>query len=261
MLPPGIYAVDDHDRACDVMPVVLVHGAPDRSKNFQAVLPLLKDLPVVVYDRRGYGKSLDAHPPARSFADHAADLIALLDGRRAIIVAQSVGCNVALTAAARAPDLVASMGLWEPPMAWADWWPGTELRDSVVGFAAASDTAALGEKFAKHILGEERWHLLSDRTRAMLRAEGAAFRTDMASELIAPFAFGDIHAPCVIGYGTSTNHGHEEGAKRLAGILGAEMFEVPGAGHFAPTERPEAFATLVRRAVRLAAACGARDRS
>jgi len=243
------------------MPVVLVHGAPDRSRNFQAVLRLLPDLPVVVYDRRGYGRSLDADPPARSFADHADDLIALLDGRRATIVAQSVGCNVALTAAARAPDLVAAMGLWEPPTAWAEWWPTPELRESVAAFAAASDTEELGERFARQILGDERWHSLSHRSQTMLRAEGAAFRTDMASELSAPFAFEDIQAPCVIGYGTSTSNGHEEGAKRLAGVLGAELFEVEGAGHFAPVERPEAFATLVRRAVELAAARDAPGRS
>src|ERR1700682_246903 len=130
MLPPGIHAIDHHDRASGVMPVVLVHGSPDRSKNFQAVLRLLTDLPVIVYDRRGYGRSPDAHPPARSFADHAEDLIAVLDGRRATLVAQSVGCNVALTAAARFPALVASMGLWEPPIAWAEWWPVPELRES-----------------------------------------------------------------------------------------------------------------------------------
>ena len=33
-------------------------GAPDRSKNFAAVVDRLADLPVTVYDRRGYGKAL-----------------------------------------------------------------------------------------------------------------------------------------------------------------------------------------------------------
>ena len=86
----------------------------------------------------------------------------------------------------------------------------------------------------------------------MLRAEGAAFRTDMESELSAPFAFEEVTAPCVIGYGTRTQHGHAEGARRLAAVLGADLYRVEGAGHFASTEHPEAFATLVRRAVGLA---------
>ena len=38
----------------------------------------------------------------------ARDLLAILDGRRAVVVAQCVGSNVAMTAAAMAPDLVAA---------------------------------------------------------------------------------------------------------------------------------------------------------
>jgi pimeloyl-ACP methyl ester carboxylesterase len=251
-----MFAIDEVDRSAGTIPVVLVHGAPDRSRNFRGVLSLIEDLPVIVYDRRGYGRSLDARPPAGSFADHADDLIALLDGRRATIVAQSVGSNVALTAAARAPGLVASMGLWEPPTAWADWWPDPALRESAAEMASATDTDALGEMFARQILGDDRWDGLSEQTRAMLRAEGAAFRTDMQSELTAPFGFEEVTVPCVIGYGTNTSKGHEEGARRLAAILGADLYEVPGAGHFAATEHPEAFATLARRAVALASGRG-----
>jgi len=253
VLPQGLYAADLPVVDPGTIPVVLVHGAPDRSRNFRAVLALIEDLPVIVYDRRGYGRSLDAQPPARSFADHADDLIALLDGRRATLVAQSVGSNVALTAAARAPELIASMGLWEPPNAWADWWPDPGLYREAAALAAATDTEELGERFARQIVGDERWDGLSERTKMMLRAEGAAFRTDMESELTAPFAFEDVTAPCVIGYGTRTQHGHEEGARRLAAVLGADTYRVEGAGHFASTEHPEAFATLVRRAVALAA--------
>ena len=57
--PPGLHVVRHHDDAPGPR-VVLVHGAPDRSKNFAAVVDRLADLPVTVYDRRGYGKSLAA---------------------------------------------------------------------------------------------------------------------------------------------------------------------------------------------------------
>ena len=104
------------------------------------------------------------------------------------------------------------------------------------------------EAFNRGILGDERWDGLGLATRTMLRAEGAAFRVDMVSELSAPFAFADVGAPTVIGYGTATSSGHAEGARRLAAVLGADLYEVAGAGHFAPTERPEAFAHLGRLA-------------
>jgi pimeloyl-ACP methyl ester carboxylesterase len=233
--------------------VVLVHGAPDRSKNFAAVVELLGDLPVLTYDRRGYGKSVGATPPARSFADHAEDLMAILDGRPSVVVAQSVGCNVAMTAATMAPSLFAALGLWEPPTAWCDWWPDPDLRQSVERFVAATDTARLGETFNRNILGDAHWDALPERTKDMLRREGAAFQVDMVSELTAPFHFADITCPVVIGAGTATSSGHFEGARRLAQILKADLFEVEGADHFAPTNSPGAWAELVRRTVASAA--------
>jgi pimeloyl-ACP methyl ester carboxylesterase len=231
------------------MPVVLVHGAPDRSKNFAGVVKLLADLPLVTYDRRGYGRSLASTPPARGFADHADDLLAILDGRPSVVVAQSVGCNVAMAAAATAPSMIASLGLWEPPTAWCDWWPVPDLRESAADFAASIDPEALGEQFNRQILGDERWNELDEGTKDMLRREGAAFRSDMAAELTAPFEFDEIRCPVVIGCGTATSAGHLEGAHRLARILGADLFEVAGADHFAPLTNPPAWAQLVRKAV------------
>jgi pimeloyl-ACP methyl ester carboxylesterase len=246
----GLY-VDDRAGSAAV-PVVLVHGAPDRSKNFAPVVELLPDLPLVIYDRRGYGKSLDALPPATDFADHAQDLIAILGGRRAVVVAQSVGCNVAMAAAAKAPSLFAALGMWEPPTAWCDWWPVPDLRESVCSLVAATDTELLAEVFNRNILGDRRWESLSVRTKDMLRREGAAFHADMASELTALFDFADITCPVIIGAGTATGSGHLEGARRLARILNAEVFEVENADHFAPLTSPASWAELVRKAVALA---------
>jgi pimeloyl-ACP methyl ester carboxylesterase len=243
--------VNDHVPA-GIMPVVLVHGSPDRSKNFRAVLDLIPDLPVITYDRRGFGRSVDMRPPARGFGDHADDLVAVLGGRRSVVVAQSVGCNVALTVAAQYPELVAALGLWEPPNAWCDWWPDPSLRQSATAFATAPDPEALGESFNRNILGDERWESLPRRTQQLLRAEGAAFRTDMAAELQAPFEFADIVAPTIIGYGTATSAGHAEGARVLAELMGADLYEVAGANHFAPVSNPAAWATLARRAVAIA---------
>ena len=85
----------------------------------------------------------------------------------------------------------------------------------------------------------------------MLRAEGAAFQADMASELTAPFDFADVTSPTVIGYGTADSVGHYEGAIRLAAVIGAELMLVDGGDHFVHVSDPEAFAALVRRAVAL----------
>lgn len=252
--------VTEHNPWAAGLPVVLVHGAPDRSKNFAGVLGFLDDVHIVTYDRRGYGKSMLVQPPARNFGDHAADLIAVLDavlpGRRVVGAAQSVGCNVLMTAATKAPERFAAIGVWEPPNAWCDWWPDPSLAETATAYANAVDTDALGEEFNRGILGDERWETLPERTREMLRTEGAAFKTDMAAEIVAPYDFADYRTPTVIGYGTQTRSGHEEGARRLAKVIGADLYEVKGADHFAPISDPAAWATMVRKAIALAAAPG-----
>jgi pimeloyl-ACP methyl ester carboxylesterase len=148
------------------------------------------------------------------------------------------------------------LGVWEPPTAWCDWWPDPELQASAARFAAVSDTRLLGEQFNRGILGDERWERLPERTKELLCSEGAAFRVDMASELTAPFDFADLKAPTVIGYGTATSSGHAEGARRLAAVLGAQLYEVKNGTHFAPTTDPGAWAILVRKATRLAELSG-----
>src|SRR4051794_22340763 len=103
------------------LPVVLVHGAMDRNTSFAKVAELLVPRPVVRYDRRGYGRSQSAG--TGDLATHVADLLAILDGRPAVLVGHSFGGLVALGAAAAAPELVPALGTYEAPVPWADWWP------------------------------------------------------------------------------------------------------------------------------------------
>ena len=63
-----------------VTKVVLVHGAMDRAKSFRSVVQHLPDLRVTDYDRRGYGESIPAVPPA-SLAQHVEDLLDVMGDR------------------------------------------------------------------------------------------------------------------------------------------------------------------------------------
>jgi pimeloyl-ACP methyl ester carboxylesterase len=157
-----------------------------------------------------------------------------------------------MLAATRAPTQIAALGLWEPPTAWVDWWPTPELRASATAYAAHPDPLALGEEFNRWMLGDERWESLAEPTKDMLRKEGRAFRTDMASEVVEPFRFEDLTMPIVVGCGTETSSGHLEGGRRLAALLGAELYEVEGANHFVPVSDPPVWATMARRAYALA---------
>ncbi len=232
---------------------MLVHGAPDRSKNFAHVVHQLGDRDVTVYDRRGYGKSLAAGEHGGGFLRHAADLIELLDGRPHVVVGQSAGGAIAMLAATLAPELFAALGVWEPPMVPWDWWMGREAWDRTVIWALYTDTELLGEFFNREILGDERWERLPERTRQLLRAEGAAFRADMSSQFEPYFELDQLKVPLVVGCGTAApDPRFQQANRRLADRIGAEWLVVPGADHFAHTNHPEAWVELVRATIELA---------
>ena len=257
MPPAGLHVVGHH-AAAPGTPVVLVHGSPDRSKNFAHVVHRLSDLPVTVYDRRGYGRSLDAARLddgsfAGGFDVHADDLIDLLDGKPSIVVGQSAGGTIALLAATRAPHLFSALGLWEPPMMAWSFWDGTDAYQQTMAWASFDDPVELGEAFNRRILGDQRWEQLRESTRQLLRAEGAAFRADMACQDRPFIDLDQLKSPTIVGCGTiAPDPAMLAPHRRLAEHLGADLLVVKGADHFAHTNHPEAWVELVRRTVALA---------
>ncbi|HWE40517.1 MAG TPA: alpha/beta hydrolase [Isosphaeraceae bacterium] len=99
--------------------VVLVHGVTgDLSIWFLcgAMARLGASRRATAYDLRGHGYS-DVPPVGYTSADHAADLIALMDGLgidRADVVGHSFGAVIALHAAVLAPDRVGAVVLSDP---------------------------------------------------------------------------------------------------------------------------------------------------
>ena len=252
----GLHVVRHHAGASDV-PIMLVHGAPDRSKNFAHVVHQLGDLDVSVYDRRGYGKSLAAGEFGAGFAQHADDLIELLQGTPHVVVGQSAGGSIAMMAATQVPELFAALGVWEPPMVPWDWWMGREAWERTVSWALYTDPESLGEDFNRWILGDERWEQISSRTQDLLRAEGAAFRADMSSQFEPYMDLDQLKVPFVVGCGTEAPDPRFRAAhRRLAERANAALLVVEGADHFAHTNHPGAWVALVRTAVELAASVG-----
>jgi pimeloyl-ACP methyl ester carboxylesterase len=226
--------------------LVLVHGAPDRSTGFRDLLTYLGDRHVIVYDRRGYGRSADA-PQAIAMIDHANDLLAIVETCDVppVVIAHSFGSNLTMLAATLRPPAFAAMGLWEPPLLWVDWWP-EKTKAYNTAIASSADPAAEIEAMYRSLLGDEAWDRLSPDAKERRRAEGVAFQLDMASELNAPFNFEDVLVPTLVGYGTATSVEHGEGARWLVERLPKACLHVsPGAGHFAPRTHPKRFAEFV----------------
>ena len=237
----------EHHGIAAYPPLVLVHGAPDRSAAFRHVLAHLTDCDVTVYDRRGYGRSLGA-PPARAMVDHARDLldiVATCPGPP-VVVAHSFGSNPTMLAATLRPDAFAALGLWEPPLPWVPWWPEHTKRYNAT-IASSGTPADDIEAMYRRLLGDVVWDRQSAEVRTRRRAEGQAFQADMASEIDAPFDVADVLVPTLVGYGTDTSAEHAYGARWLAERLPtARIRTMAGTAHFAPRTHPEAYADFVR---------------
>jgi pimeloyl-ACP methyl ester carboxylesterase len=231
--------------------VVLVHGGADRAKSFAPIVQRLRDIPVTVYDRRGYGQSRTAGADDDRFDTHADDLIAILDGTPSIVFGHSAGGAIAMLAATRAPELFLALGVWEPPMTQWDWWPA-EARRQASAWGRAQNAESAGEQFNRLILGDARWEQLPEHTRQRLRLEAKAFRADMASQDRVLFELDRLVMPRLLGCGTEQSGAFVGVHQRTAEMAGCELLVIEGAAHGAHISHPDAWAGLVRSTIDLA---------
>lgn len=226
--------------------VVLVHGSMDRSASMLRVSRRLDDgFEVVRYDRRGYGRSAP-HPGGFAIEDQVADLVEVLDGRRAVLFGHSYGGNVVLATADRHPELVDAVVVYEAPLSWLDWWPGSTA--GATALATQGDPADAAEGFMRRLIGDERWERLPPSTRRARRAEGVAMvgeLTDLRTG--APWSADRIRVPVVALHGEHGAPHHRDAMLHLASRLPdcrAEM--VSDARHFGPNTHPGPVADTIR---------------
>jgi pimeloyl-ACP methyl ester carboxylesterase len=252
-VPAGLYALEHEPYDEHAAVVVLIHGTMDRSAAFGRVVQRLSDLHVIVYDRRGYGRSAQAEPPASTLADHADDLVAVLDGRRAVLVGHSYGGDVALLVACEHPELVTAAGVFETPMPWMPWWSPDNAGSPALAAAASGSPGDAAEAFLRRTLGDRGWQELPPQTRAARREEGAVLVSDLASlRNGAPFDLSTLTVPLVVGSGSTSPSYHRDGARELAVATGADLVEIEGGSHGSHTSHPDEFSAFVRKAVALA---------
>jgi len=236
--------------------VVLVHGSLDRSASFSRVLRRLGDLHTVVYDRRGYHRSREALPLNTTLDGHVDDLLGVIDGRAAAVVGHSYGGTVALGAALRggADGSIRSLGVYEPPMPWLDFWPARPVVSAEGHGPDPTDPAGrdarAAERFFKRMVGDTAWDRLPEKDKAARRADGPALSAELDAIRMAeaPFDVGTMAVPTLCARGENSATRHRESVAWLAEHTpGAELVEFPGAAHGAHLTYPDAFADFVRQ--------------
>jgi pimeloyl-ACP methyl ester carboxylesterase len=237
MPDPDLHVVEHRADDPDAPVIVLVHGTMDSSTSFEGVVDeLTPEFTVVTYDRRGWGRSRHADA-AETLADHAHDVIDAIGERRATVVAHSYGGAVGLLAACLRPDLVAALAVFEPTVAWAEWWPDDEtIREQAV---RVRHHFRAGLEGRPKPTPEER-----ARSQALMAHELTFVSTP-------PLEFDEIAVPCLIGRSVMTTPWHVESTTRLAEIFASDLVVIEDAGHTAHRTQPKAFAEFARHAVAL----------
>jgi pimeloyl-ACP methyl ester carboxylesterase len=222
--------------------VVVIHGSMDRSAGMLKVARQLDDRAHVLrYDRRGYGRSCP-HDGPYGMQQQVDDLAALLANRAAVLVGHSYGGNVALATAARHPHLVRALSIYESPLSWEPWWPGTTAGANAL--ATRGEPADAAEAFMRRLVGDARWEALPERTRQQRRIEGAAMVGELSDlRAHAPWRADQIRVPVLAGYGSKGRPHHRRGMEHVAAtVAGAQVVPLDGCGHDAPMTHPALYA-------------------
>ena len=226
---------------------VVVHGSMDRSAG---LLRLSRRLDarhrVLRYDRRGYGRSVEVGPPW-SVDANIGDLEALLAvevPRPALVFGHSFGGNVALGLAARRPELVHAVVVYETPLSWLDWWPGDSAGAAAMAVADPGDAA---EAFMRRLVGDAVWERLPASKRVERRAEGAPMVAELADlRRRAPWDGTHIEVPVLALHGEHARPHHRAAMEGLGDIIpGCRSAMVPAAGHAGPHTHADAVADAV----------------
>lgn len=217
---------------------LLVHGIGVSSRYFERLVPALAgEGRVVTIDLPGFGKAKPfrpGHPLA--MADFADSVAALLDDAGiadAIVVGHSMGAQVAVSVAARRPDLVQALALLDPVMAPQDRNP---LR---AGALLAFDTLREDRRANRIVVGDYlhcglAWYLAT--LPAMLE-----YRIEEELE--------HAQVPTVVVRGARDPIARDHWVSELARRTGGEAARIPAAAHVVMHRAPWRTAALITRLV------------
>jgi pimeloyl-ACP methyl ester carboxylesterase len=203
----------------------------------------LPHVDLVTYDRRGYQGSRGLTPLGLTPAID--DLLALITAEApqpVLLFGHSYGGTIATGAAARQPDAVAGVLVYEAPLPW--------VLSRTVGGDVSDDGPSEAEGFFRRMVGNSAWERLSESDKVSRRADGDGLVADLRSirgNPPAPYRVEDVAAPYVYAYGDQHAAAYfEELAEELHRrnpLMSGRL--LAGAPHGAHLAAPDHIATLI----------------
>lgn len=236
--------------------IVFIHGlAVDNSGwSFTLGMPLATSADVITYALRGHGHS-ELVPSGYRVADHARDLIALLDAMGITepvhVVGGSYGGAVGVVAAIERPDRIASLFLIDaqlPVPGWTDLFlpPLERVAEALRGDYTLEQVMQLFD-----LTSRRKASLLVQRGKRLLH-ETTVIEDLRTEPPLEPADFARVRCPVLAVYGERSEiHDMAELLPTL--VPHAEVHITPGADHKQTFLQPAALRTLIRRFVGLPA--------
>ncbi len=237
-------------------PLLLIHGFPLSRKLWEPQASLASGARVIAPDLRGHGES-EAVPGPYAMDQLADDCAALLDAlkmtRPVAVCGLSMGGYVAFAFYRRHPARTAGL-IFAATKAGADSAEGKAGREKNAALAQEKGAGAIAEAMLPKMLAPQSYSARPEvvaQTKAIMATASVAGvvgallgmrdRPDSTSTL------GQISVPALVLHGAADQLiPPKEGEAIAAGIKGAQLKLIPGAGHLLNLEQPEAFNGAVR---------------
>jgi 2-hydroxy-6-oxonona-2,4-dienedioate hydrolase len=219
-------------------PIVFVHGLGVSSAYWVPLAArLARTHRVYVPDLAGHGPAEhpdEGIPPVEGMAEGVVDWLDALGLRRAVLVGNSMGCQVAAEVAARHPERVAALVLVGPTV---DPEGRGFLRQAARLAASAPHEDASLDALVVRDYVRMGPRLLADELRAML-----AHRIERVLPL--------VEAPTLVVRGEHDRVAPARWAAEAARLAGGGWVEIPDAGHAVHFDRPDRVAAVIRGLLR-----------
>ena len=245
-------ATVSYDKYGSGPPLVLVHGAfSDYKSNWEFVKPTFeKQFAVYAIARRGRGET-DA-TEGHTLEDESSDVVALIHSIRepVFLLGHSYGAQTALAAAAKVPDRVRKLMLYEAP------WPhiiGEEALAQLEDLAHAGEWEDFAVTFFRDTLfvsleeldelrATDLWPAIVADAKASLGDLRALSRYDFKTE-----RFRELRVPVTLQIGTESPRDLYITDALAALLPDVRIAELPGQAHEGMTTAPHMYAEAVSR--------------